>query len=224
MSPENKATPGNATPGAAPLRTDALEFDDVRDKRYAEFLLIGQKTAVYNTVGLNDCPLDKFKALDAKALAKQFQVPAVFLNGPRFWTMDHIFVYQSGDTASFGGIEARLVATFTLPPGAKLGAAAYTDVPVERTTRFVFSAGKPIYTLLSPDGHLYAMQAYSHIVDDTLTTASLPNLATRLKLPKGWLYLVTTPDQDLHVQAVAGLAHIVQDDFENTYQRIDSTS
>jgi hypothetical protein len=76
----------------------------------------------------------------------------------------------------------------------------------------------------SPDGRLFVMQAYSHTVDDKLTLDSLATLGKQLKkLPKGWLYLVPILDRDLIVKCTNGVAHIVQDELQNTYQRVDST-
>jgi hypothetical protein len=47
--------------------------------------------------------------------------------------------------------------------------------------------------MLTPDGRSYVMQAYSHIVDDSLTPDSLPALDDRLHLPQGWCYRARTP-------------------------------
>ena len=61
------------------------------------------------------------------------------------------------------------------------------------------------------------MQAYSHIVDPTLTYADLPTLDKKLKLPAGWKYRVKVLEQDLTIHAINGVARIVQDDLEGTY-------
>jgi hypothetical protein len=68
---------------------------ELRGLRYGEIFLItsqaGQVTAaVYNTTGLNDCPPAAWRSLDPHELAKDFGIPAVHLNGPRFWTLDQI--------------------------------------------------------------------------------------------------------------------------------------
>jgi hypothetical protein len=61
------------------------------------------------------------------------------------------------------------------------------------------------------------MQAYSRIVDPKLSWADLEKLGDKLKLPKGWKYRVKVLDQDLHIGAIKGVARVVQDDLENTY-------
>ena len=39
------------------------------------------------------------------------------------------------------------------------------------------------------------MQAYSHIVDDSLTMQSLAALGGQLQIPEGWQYRARTPGQ-----------------------------
>jgi len=174
--------------------------------RYGEIFLItsqaGQLTAaVYNTTGLNDCPLAAWRSLDPHELAKDFGVAAAYLNGPRFWTLDQIAACAAGEVLSFGGLEARRVAELPIPPGVDLasgpGRRYYRDITIRRQTEWIFAAGRPTYELLTPDGKTYVMQAYSHIVDDSLTLDSLPALGDRLHLPEGWQYRARTPDRDL---------------------------
>ena len=61
------------------------------------------------------------------------------------------------------------------------------DVPnqVARDTIFTFLAGKPIFELTAPDGHVYVMQSCSQIVNPRLTYRDLPRLGCVLKLPAG---------------------------------------
>jgi hypothetical protein len=77
-----------------------------------------------------------------------------------------------------------------------------------------------VFQLEAPDGSRYAMQAYSQIVDKSLDYADLPALGSRLKLPSGWRYTTLTPETDL-VLGAKGQATVVQDELENTYQKLD---
>lgn len=61
------------------------------------------------------------------------------------------------------------------------------------------------------------MQAYSHIVDDTLTVDALSGLGDRLQLPTGWAYRTEIPECALVLRTAAGEAHILQGELENTY-------
>jgi hypothetical protein len=45
----------------------------------------------------------------------------------------------------------------------------------------------------------------------------LKDLGSTLELPPGWKLRVKVLDEDLTIRAVNGIAHIVQDDLENTY-------
>jgi hypothetical protein len=205
----------------------ARHLSGLRNARYGEILLISPgedghlKAAVYNTFGLNDCPPERWNALDPRALAEQFQVPMVFLNGPRFWTIDEVTAFAWGDTAMFEGLEARRVAELRIPAEIDLtGATArkfYVDSTVKRDTEYVLSSGKPVHALLAPGNRTYVLQAYSHTVDDSQTMDSLATLGRRLRLPQGWRYQVHTPEDDLVVRTVGGDAHVVQDELENTY-------
>jgi hypothetical protein len=96
----------------------------------------------------------------------------------------------------------------------------YRERTIARDTRYVFKATQPMFLLVRPDGVRYAMQSYAQIVDKSLSYADLPKLGDRLKLPPGWRYETMTPDADL-VLGAAGKAIIVQDDLENTYQKLD---
>ena len=96
----------------------------------------------------------------------------------------------------------------------------YREQTINRDTVYRFKAGLPVHMLEASDGSRYAMQAYSQIVDKTLTYDQLDALGSKLKLPSGWRYTTTTPDQDL-VLGAQGKATVIQDDFDNTYQKLD---
>ncbi len=80
-----------------------------------------------------------------------------------------------------------------------------------------------MYELVPPTGPSYVMQSFAHIVDNTLTIDSLASLADRLRLPSGWRYQVRNLEQDM-VLRTTGQITVIQDDLQNTYQRLDSTT
>jgi hypothetical protein len=137
-------------------------------------------------------------------MRKHFGAITVLLNGPRHFLMDEI----SGDGAMAAGrtIEAGGLA-MTERASLDLGIfdllrGAYQEKKVDRQTRYRFQAGNPVFVLDAPDGGRYVMQAYAQIVDKELTYASLPKLGARLLGSRGQ-------------------ATIVQDDLQNTYQKMD---
>ena len=114
-----------------------------------------------------------------------------------------------------------------LPKGVKLdekGSSAYKPTTVARKSRMGFAKGQPVFILESPDGMPWVVQAYSLIVDPNLMYADLQTLDTKLKLAAGWKYRVKVLDQDLTIRAVYGMARIVQDDLENTYDACFETA
>jgi hypothetical protein len=200
---------------------------DMHDVRYCEVLPVFRdgvtlKIEVYNTITLNDCPADKWGRLSSDVLAKQFDATHVKLNGPRYWVMNRI--EGSGDTASgkvadFGGIQMRQVATLSMKLWQIIaGERPYEEMIVQRSTVWVYEKGTKVYELISPQGDVYVMQSYAQIVDPKLNLQNLDLLQARLKLPKGWSYRTRVLQQELGLKA-DGKAHVIQDDFQNTYQK-----
>lgn len=210
----------------------SMHLHDLRGKPHFEVVIIkrdaqgpGAVGICYNTLGLADPPRDEeFRALDPATLKADFGGDAIWMNGPRRAQMDQATadVFDGGRITSVGGIPMQLVAKVRIPD-VRLFAGqrpTYTDTEVERTTTWVFEAGRPVHELVAPDGQVYAMQSASLIKDPELE-AQLPALGERLQLPDGWSYRVRTPQADLVVQATDGVAHVVLDEFENNYQRED---
>jgi hypothetical protein len=202
-------------------------IDGVRDARYCEIIPVVRRgvhllATVYNTLGLNDCPSELWDKITEPAMKKRFGAFKVVLNGPRHFVMDAIAA--AGDTAAGKTIDAEglgLTARATINVGlAGLRAKPYGERAIDRETRYVFRANQPVFLLVRPDGVRYAMQSYAQMVDKSLTYDDLPGLATRLKLPAGWRYEVMKPDSDLLLGAT-GKAIVVQDDLDNTYQKLD---
>lgn len=202
-------------------------MENLRNTRYCEVLaitrhLLTYTVKIYNTLGLNLCPVALWSALDAKALAKEDKLTLVKLNGPRYWTLDAIEgsgMSAGGETANFGGIEATLRATIkTKIWQGTVGNKFYTPNKVRRETVFTFKAGSPVYELTSPAGEVYMMQSYAQIVDKTLSVDDLPHLGERLKLPPGWKFQTRTLASDYALKA-DGLAYVINDNLYNSYQR-----
>jgi hypothetical protein len=165
--------------------------------RYGEVLLVRGRlnrieATVYNTLGLNDCPDDLWRALDAEAIKKTHRARAAILNGPRYFLMDTVIIADpGGEIVTYGELQMRPLATVRLPMTALRGGLdrqPYTENTIRRTTVYVYDQGREVYELVAPDGTPYLMQSYSLAVDRTLTEADLPALgapaaATRLALP-----------------------------------------
>jgi hypothetical protein len=206
-----------------PAPNGMKERDHLRNVRYCEVLVVRKHffsttAGVYNTLGLNDCPSEKWVSLDTARLKKEWDVTAIVLNGPRYFIMDRNAIEAPREVESFDGLDARLLAQLEIKPSSSKRM-PYTENSVQRQNRYVYERGKNIYELLSPDGRVYVMQSYSQEVDKALNEAGLLTLADRLKLPTGWKYRTLTPDEDLVIDNVGGKAYVIQDDLKNTYQR-----
>jgi len=199
------------------------ERNNLRNVRYCEIFVAmrpgaAATAAVFNTVGLNDCPADEWQALDVNKLKKELKATMVILNGPRYFIMDRNALANPGDVKNSDGLDARLVAQLEIKQRQKR--APYTENTVDRQSQYVYERGKNVYELVSPDGRVFIMQSYSQEVDETLDEQRLPLLATRLKLPKGWRYRIRRLDDDLVVRNSGTQAHVIQDELRNTYQLV----
>ncbi len=203
------------------LASAAPASAQLRGIRYCEVLAVylrgGAPVAeVWNTVGFSLCPEDEWEALDPIAIRDQLGALTVLLNGPRFFLADGAEAPPSDEVTTFGTLTMRLVATLRLPGLSPPG--PYASLSVERDNVWIFRAGSEVYELLDAEGRVYVMQAYSLIVDHTLSEADLPALGSRLALPPGWTYRTRVLAEDLLVAAQDGVATVVQDELANTYQ------
>jgi hypothetical protein len=206
-----------------PAPNGMREKDHLRNIRYCEVFVVRKHffstTAdVYNTLGLNDCPAEKWASLDTAKLKKEWNVAAIVLNGPRYFIMDRNAIENPGKVESFDGLDARLLAELEIKIHSNKRQ-PYTENSVQRQNRYVYERGKNVYELLSPQGKVYVMQSYSQEVDKQLNEAALVNLADRLKVPHAWKYRTRTLEEDLVIQNGGGKAYVIQDDFKNSYQR-----
>jgi hypothetical protein len=198
--------------------------DGIRDVRYCEVVLLkadtdGLYAEVWNTMGRSECPQDEWEAIDTAAIAAEYGAATALANGPRYWTLDRIdaTMQSTAPVTVFGTLEMFLGATVDLGAGLP-STTPYTQRPVARDTVFFFDAGSEVYELTDPDGAVYVMQSYSQKLDPTLSADQLAGLGARLKLPAGWTFSTRVLDAELEVRDVDGVAIVVQDDFENTYQ------
>ena len=201
---------------------------DLRGSRYCEVIPLFLRglqlqAEVYNTIGLNDCPPERWTRLDGHQLAKRYGAVQVKLNGPRFWLMNRIEPL-AGNVPSravdFDGLEMRQRATIDLNPLRLLrGEQPFSVARVKRSTIFHFRKGEVVHELISNTGAIYRMQSYAQIVDPELTQADLAELGTRLRLPPGWRYRSRKLAEDSPLRA-DGLAEVLQDELQNSYQKL----
>jgi hypothetical protein len=160
--------------------------------------------------------------LTEEQVNEEFGSVAAKLNGPRYWVLDKLVGSGStttGERFTFGGIEMELRAKLeTKLREGTVGEEFYAPNEVQRDTVYTYRAGRAVYELTAPDGHVYVMQSYAQIEDKNLTIDDLPSLGSRLSLPEGWTYSTRTLTEDFEL-ASNGLAYVINDDLYNAYQR-----
>lgn len=205
------------------LTATAGSMHHLRGTRYCEILL--SKSAftfsVYNTIGLNDCPAKQWDKLSVDELKKSTQARQVHLNGPRYWVIDSLTHSKTVNATPrvLGGIPMREagilhLSLFDVIAGHK----AYHPITVDRETTWVFNAHKPVYELINPKGEVFVMQSFS-TQKQVQTESSLATLGSRLHLPQGWQFHTGLIANDQFVTAIDHKAVVVQDDYQNTYQK-----
>ena len=200
---------------------------DLRDFRYSEVIPVfecgnGLITEVYNTLSFNDSPEDDWNALDAEELKTQLGAVDVALNGQRHWVINGAESDNPGGgtgfnkTATFGNIQMGLRAQIQ----GTLSETYYIENAVIRSNTWIFNAGNEIYKLVNPQGEEYIMQSYSRKIVNTQTIEDLASLGSTLNLPEGWSYETERLQEELRLNS-NGEAIIIQDELQNSYQKID---
>jgi hypothetical protein len=212
------------------VEPDRNRVEGLRGTRYGEIILArfdgtSFSAEVWNTMGFNDCPPAEYAELDEQAIAAERGALMALKNGPRHWVLDAIEAQmrQTAPTTKFGTLEMFLAATvdFGANPPSPL---PYVERRVARDTVFEWAAGTPLYELTSAEGTAYVMQALSLAVDPGQTLDTLSTLPQHLEIPAGWKFATRIQDRPLRLLSDEdGIATVLQDDFANTYQRIDRT-
>lgn len=212
-----------------PLTTYAVTASDLRGKRYCEIAIReeGLTFAVYNTLGLNDCPENEWRNITVSSIRSETGGYFVHLNGPRYLVMDRIKKTQLEgqgikSVRTFGGLSMRKGATARISIWSLIinQTSNYKENKVDRNSIFFYDAGKPIYELISPSGDVYVMQSYS-VQKTPQTQADLPNLSSKLTLPKGWHYRSGILKKPFALTTSDDKAYVIFDDFYNAYQKAD---
>ena len=198
----------------------------LHDARYCEILelkgsLPHAQAVVWNTIGLGACPASWWSSLGAASLARELGDTAVVLNGPRHFLMDTATAV-TGRVHDFHGQRLTMVAGIAIRTAADLSQLPYVDRTITRTNTWKWNRGRTVFELVAPGGDTYVMQSYSQIKDPSLTLAQLGGLGPRLALPPGWRYRSRTLRAPL-VLGAKGVATIIQDPLQNTYQLATTT-
>ncbi len=217
LGDDKAAQPSQVTMTTGQGKTMTLTMQKLRNSRgyrYCELVLIyGDKGSdIYSTSPLAQAQVDWWDKLDIDAVAKEFGAKGLYKNGPQRWSMDEVGVMAS-EPVKVAGVN--MVFGAHLPPNT-LTIPKYTVFNPAKTQYLRWKAGRPVYELVAPDGHVYVLQGYK-VPEEWLAT-----LGKRLqKLPEGWNYRVRVLSDDL-VMNLTTKAPIpsIQDEFDQIYIRI----
>lgn len=191
--------------------------------RYCEILMTvpddsgSPVTEVWGTPGVGPCEDDDWAAIDPEAVLAEFDATWILMNGPRHFTVDGAVdtaptsansTEADREVRNFGQVAMTLLATLD---EASDGGEPYSPELVARTTTWTFDAGT--------EGNTYVMQSYALIQDPGRAAEDLATPGDRLDLPDGWSYNARVLDEDLQASLTTDGAIVVQDGFENSYQR-----
>jgi hypothetical protein len=160
----------------------------------------------------------EFDSLDFDAIKRKSGASQVIKNGHRYWVLDKIESYRKTPIKSIGGHEFLVPGHVTVSVWDTVSRKPYTVMTVERDTIYTYYANKKVYRLIDPTGKVFTMQAASRAIAKNQTIDQLEQLGTRLALPQDWQFRVDVLKEEL-VLASGGKTEIIQDEFENTYQR-----
>ncbi|MEM6476614.1 MAG: hypothetical protein AAF687_10650, partial [Pseudomonadota bacterium] len=217
-----RGVPDDEIPYPKVTYSDQLRGYSGRPIPYNEVLLgyrswFDVKVIVYND--LNDVLSDEeFDALDFEAIKQETGATRVIPNGHRYWVLDKIESYRETPKQTIGGHEFLVPGFVTVPIWQLLSREPYSTMIVERDTVYTYFANTKVYRLIDPDGKVFTMQAASRSVDKDQTIDTLDDLGSRLALPEGWQFRVDVLEEELVLDS-GGKTEIIQDEFQNTYQR-----
>ena len=213
-----------------------MNFDNARGARFCELFFIKVKgdmkeLHVYNPTGLNNmaethdsCPDTMVNKIDMEGLEQHFRLDGIYYNKPRYWILDKITL-PVGAKRNFDGMEWYWMASSHMPAETEMkpGFLTYKRVPVERKSTLVFRAGKPVFLLDDPEGKVWVMKTYRDAHGQSYDT--LKDLASRYEsLPEGYSFRVKVLEKDLVLKPTGGLATVMQDEFENTFDYLGDGS
>ncbi len=194
----------------------------LRGKRYCEVIISTTHAnyAVYNTIGLNDCPAKLWSKVTTANVKKETGASFVRLNGPRYWVIDGFkhSTFINPTTKTLSGLPMREAGMLHINMlDALKSKSFFQQRKVTRHTTWVYQAGKAVYELIDPKGHVFVMQSYS-VQTYPQTEHSLSLLGGKLQLPKDWQFKTGILKKPETLLATNNKAIVVQDNFFNTYQ------
>ena len=217
-----REVPDSRIPYPELQQTDTLRGFSGRPIPYNEVLLAYRswfnfKVIIYNDLN-NVLSDDEFSALDFDAIKKSTGATLVIPNGYRYWVLDKIEGRKIAPRRTLNNHEFLVPGFVTISVLDAISRKPYEPKTVNRDTIYTYFANTKVYRLIDPSGKVYTMQSATRAIDRNQTIDQLDQLGSKLSLPSGWSFRIDTLKEDLILPS-NGQAQIIQDEFQNTYQR-----
>lgn len=190
-----------------------VSIDGMRGRRYAELFLVGpEQITILNSIGLSEAPPELWDSIDPTEAAQQLGRQAIIKNGPHWWASDRLTLTFGVAEVSVGGIGFRVAARIpaSVAKSGKLEPPFYTVAEAGKEGSLSYSAGEPVYELVSPECEAFVMQS------SNVEPGELAALEERLEPAEGWSFRTRLLDRDLTVP-MDGKVRTVMDDLKNVY-------
>lgn len=196
----------------------------VYGKRYCEIVYSKNYMDfnVYSSNNTHTCPHAWWKGMNEGSVKKDTNAQYVFLNGPRVWVVDDIVNHQPSKmpVSQFKGKPLHLVGSFHADFQSLLrNHGPYTDYKINRGQTFSVHKGREVVELINPQGKVYLLHSLS-LKKRSQSPAQIAQLKQHLSLPKGWTFKSGNLSNDYRLSPSGNEIHIVQDEYDNTYQLI----
>lgn len=217
-----KGVPDSRIPYPELEQTDIPQGYSGRPIAYNEVLLAYRswfdfKVIIYND--LNDVLSDKeFSVLDFDAIKKNTGASLVIPNGYRYWVLDKIEGKKIVPRRTLANHEFLVPGFVTISVWEAIFRKPYKPKTVNRDTIYTYFANTKVYRLIDPSGKVYTMQSATRAINRNQTIDQLDQLGSKLNLPSGWSFRIDMLKEDLILPS-NGQTEIIQDEFQNTYQR-----
>lgn len=200
---------------------------------------LGIRLTKYSTMGLsNDCDEKTYNSLTQATMEAQLRAVQrpdfVIRGGVHRYLMDVNLATLPNPFIKIGGLDFSAVGTIdigliefirnpNLSSQSLVSSSQYSPFTLKSNIQYIWNLGKPVHTLVTPEGERYVMYSFTTRVIPQLKAENLAYLGPLLSMPEGWSYESYLLDKTLTVKTTAAEnfeISILFDDANNMYVKI----
>jgi hypothetical protein len=217
--------------------TKVVRVENMHQTRYIELFFAYEGTKeegilaeCYNTMftpkgipeNKDTAPQDLVAGLNFEAMAKEYGVANVSLNGPKLWLPDWSEM-EGGTVRDFGGLEACWIATLHMGDNMKgvKSTKPYDPQTISRKSSVGWNKGTKVVLLDDPNGTTWIMKGFQLGLTPQFSYDEYLSSAQTLykTLPEGWKVRIITLTKDLIETPENGVATIMADEYFNVFDK-----